>query len=835
MFKFATDMNKTIRVLIIAILTSTVITENKYTWCKMNNTLIVPYNNVTLKNDSIIWTNGESSKKYSKSTYRKVDVGFELCICAVESCVYKCCKENEFYVHNECKVLDDSINFTFRVPKSINGSGFMEEYNESHFHIVYGRPKCLKSKYRLNPYNKSTDIFHISQTGLLIKSTNNKPVETDQYCVESFLSSNFRVLPLVCFQPKDDLVDDSIQINLVFTVALFIAYSGLILIQINFFQLHQIVCHVLAYIVQFAFLASFFWLNVMCFDLWQTFSNCKPLRENGKKIQYEKFTKHSIYAWGCPSAISIISLYIELSPHIPKSIIRPEFGRENCWFYLISISNIFGNGNFNNSSTWCKMNKTLVLPLDNVTLMGDALWTKDQQPKTYPKSAYRKVKSGYKLCICEVEQCFRKCCRNNSIYGPNGCIKRNESTYPTFKIPKFVNAFGFIGEHEENRFHILYGKPKCNTSLYVLEPQKKTNDYFNITNTGLLIQQNGDKISDQLYCMDYIYDSSFRVLPLVCKKSENLTIKNVQKNKKSFVMTIISRVALILSLICCFATFLVYSLIRELRNLHGKNLMCYVGSLSLSYINLFIASTDPFKKPQHICIVIALTFQFSFLASFFWLNVMCLDLWRTFRLIRIHTKERDSRQFIFYSIYAWGCPIIILIVTLSIELSSNIVKATLRPQFGRKGCWFYSKTAELLYYYGPIGILLTSNLLMFIYTAVLIMVTQIKNSKILQGSESDSNKNKKTIRFTLYFKLFFIMGLNWLTDIFSWASGQHHPIWRLTDIGNASQGLLIFYIFVCNKKVMKLIKKNFISKTERNTHLNITAITDSNLVDMQSL
>lgn len=55
-----------------------------------------------------------------------------------------------------------------------------------------------------------------------------------------------------------------------------------------------------------------------------------------------------------------------------------------------------------------------------------------------------------------------------------------------------------------------------------------------------------------------------------------------------------------------------------------------------------------------------------------------------------------------------------------------------------KLCMLYisAKTATLFYFYGPAAILLFSNLLMFIYTTVII-VKHMRNARVLNGSESN--------------------------------------------------------------------------------------------------
>lgn len=70
-------------------------------------------------------------------------------------------------------------------------------------------------------------------------------------------------------------------------------------------------------------------------------------------------------------------------------------------------------------------------------------------------------------------------------------------------------------------------------------------------------------------------------------------------------------------------------------------------------------------------------------------------------------------------------------------------------------------------------------------------------------------RNILYFRFMLYLKLFIVMGVNWLAEIISWASGSDGSelVWYVTDIGNSLQGVLIFLIFVCKKRVLNLLNK----------------------------
>lgn len=70
----------------------------------------------------------------------------------------------------------------------------------------------------------------------------------------------------------------------------------------------------------------------------------------------------------------------------------------------------------------------------------------------------------------------------------------------------------------------------------------------------------------------------YQVLPVVCSPEQ---MENEQLGGNMFYT-----IGMFLSLPFLFSTFLVYALIRELRNLHGKSLMCHVATLLVAYTSL---------------------------------------------------------------------------------------------------------------------------------------------------------------------------------------------------------------------------------------------------------
>lgn len=109
---------------------------------------------------------------------------------------------------------------------------------------------------------------------------------------------------------------------------------------------------------------------------------------------------------------------------------------------------------------------------------------------------------------------------------------------------------------------------------------------------------------------------------------------------------------MIFSLPFLIITFAVYGFIPELRNLHGKSLMCYVLSLTILYVSLSIVQLegDVFMPESLPCISIGYVVYISVLLCFFWLNVMCFDIWSTFRYANF-ISQNSLRRLIFSEVF----------------------------------------------------------------------------------------------------------------------------------------------------------------------------------------
>jgi G protein-coupled receptor Mth (Methuselah protein) len=251
------------------------------------------------------------------------------------------------------------------------------------------------------------------------------------------------------------------------------------------------------------------------------------------------------------------------------------------------------------------------------------------------------------------------------------------------------------------------------------------------------------------------------------------------------VRLVVFPILLFLSSVALFLTILVYGIIPEFKNLPGKILLCLsltlLGAMSILLLIQLIGSIDVIPKP--FCTLSAVLLQFFFLSSFSWMTVMSFDICQTFRslnsngrhLYRTESKNIDQRmyktRFLFYSLCAWGGPMVSSALTfvLDSELMSN--SWLLKPRFGETSCWFYGDLEILIYFYGPIAVLILVNLAMFLSTVRFLSVFQEKMRSKSTALRKHSVAQTAAVysqgreRLELYARVFVIMGVSWVFEI----------------------------------------------------------------------
>ncbi|XP_014254265.1 G-protein coupled receptor Mth2-like isoform X1 [Cimex lectularius] len=394
----------------------------------------------------------------------------------------------------------------------------------------------------------------------------------------------------------------------------------------------------------------------------------------------------------------------------------------------------------------------------------------------------------------------RKCCPQDFIFDQGKCSGSNE----TFVLPQ-IHTWPGLRPSNESVPKLSYGFPVCNTFMYYLDPYEDPSEKFTLLDTGWLVRGDGRKDPPGQYCFDVIAHEN-GVRPVVCFLGDDEEPEDAEAKG----MFAVYPVGMLVSIPFLLVTFFVYAIFKQLRSLHGYCLMSHVAALIASYSSLIVVQIASSTMDIQFCILLGFAVQFFFLATFFWLNVMCIDIYWAFSGIKLRgtASERDRKKLLAYSFYAWGMPLIILAVTVGVDYSDSIPSSSIfKPNMGKDRCFFKGRTATWTYFYGPMAVILFSNLILFSITAYRIWRHRRETAQSFHRGDSRRHDGNESERFNLYLKLFLVMGINWISELISFMFGKDVPqyLWYITDITNTLQGVFIFLIFVWKKRVRKLL------------------------------
>lgn len=342
-------------------------------------------------------------------------------------------------------------------------------------------------------------------------------------------------------------------------------------------------------------------------------------------------------------------------------------------------------------------------------------------------------------------------------------------------------------------------------------------DYIIFVNSSLYLPHYEIFAKPSSYCLAIVdKENEFQVT--ICSETSYEVEAQLQayyRYKKS----IIYMSTRIISALIVMPIFLVYTILPELRNVHGFMLRNYCLALAVGNVIgsvTYDVKADDVSYPA--CVVIAILQYFGFISCFFWLMTMSFDTWWTFRelcSVERNVKQRERRKLIYYSIFAWGSPFILSIVTIIMDFFPEYVPQILRPEFQLGDCFFASIETFELYFFGIRSVSTAGSVCLSILTALKIASYEKDAGHRLTSSESKRfNDNKKW--FSLYLKLFImqfiLMGISWLmVTVFLNISSKiiYFYLFLISSLLDILQDLCTFIIFICKKKIKLLLLKRF--------------------------
>lgn len=380
-------------------------------------------------------------------------------------------------------------------------------------------------------------------------------------------------------------------------------------------------------------------------------------------------------------------------------------------------------------------------------------------------------------CICKLKPCINICCPWGQIYNYTECQKdtNTKQKWPEPLINVTLNNGSVQSVNIYEQFVVQSFRP-C-TEMFSLVPEVNSYDTFQLYENGTLFREDDQHyIFKNEFCLvpTSINDTDlyYTINPANCDMfHENTTVKIINgfgKYKMSKAKTVHIQLyilyvqinpdaslttmfmffpfatAMLFSIPFMLLTIAVYLLIPELRNQHGKSLVCYLVGLTVGYsllcCLLLVEGIDPLSLS---CKMFGYTTYFFFMSAFFWLNVISFDLWHNFRGTRGINRFQEKKRFLLYSLYSWGLALMFLIFTILAQEYTEWPDY-LKPGIGGgQFCWLdMTNWSAMFYFFGPIMAIIVANTVMFVMTAIKIHSVQREMARII--AREDSTRNLRT-------------------------------------------------------------------------------------------
>lgn len=273
------------------------------------------------------------------------------------------------------------------------------------------------------------------------------------------------------------------------------------------------------------------------------------------------------------------------------------------------------------------------------------------------------------------------------------------------------------------------------------------------------------------------------------------------------VMERVSYILLWISVAAMLVVLLTYIAFGSLRNLPGCNTMNLTFSVTIMQITFLFGQRD--RVTGIACKIVAHLLHYEILCCFMWMNVMAFDLYKTFGNKNILSNIRSKRKYLpRYMAYAYLSPVVIILTTSLLDIFAP--ESRFAPNYGLgNGCWITKQYSAVLFFAVPLAAIMCLNFLLFLLTVL--AMRSVKNLLNLENQKSQRGRND----VFLYAKMALVIGLTWSVSFAAAYTDEcilFGKILRdLFIVLNTLQGVFIFWVFVCNRRIYELYKKAFVN------------------------
>ncbi|XP_065334495.1 uncharacterized protein LOC135935855 [Cloeon dipterum] len=252
----------------------------------------------------------------------------------------------------------------------------------------------------------------------------------------------------------------------------------------------------------------------------------------------------------------------------------------------------------------------------------------------------------------------------------------------------------------------------------------------------------------------------------------------------------------LLSSILLILTVVAYTLSPQIESFHRKSVIFYAAyqaaNFSAMTVHIYFSGNALVKSR---CFFIGYIGLYSHLASMFWLNSLCIDIFFAYKGV----LRKGSNYFAKFAAYSTCLPIPIVAVALYFNLIINEF-SFFNPEMEDGICWTDNLNAEWIYNFGPTLILLLANL------GLLSATCAIRGKPVRTSEETDQTVPQEKERRRTYLILTLLAFQPFINE----ANPFFYDDSMMVAIFGASRGVLVFLLLVCaDKYVRKSLSSRF--------------------------
>lgn len=217
-----------------------------------------------------------------------------------------------------------------------------------------------------------------------------------------------------------------------------------------------------------------------------------------------------------------------------------------------------------------------------------------------------------------------KCCGPHQIYSSS-----NATATPCITVPSSNPLFNkqlLEGAYVD----LTYKFPDCASNEFAIAGPFINGNHY--PTTGDVRTDSGKIFHSHQYCLDHVQSERYEGVKIFTCSEHYAISPAITSQHQDDARFAIYSIGLLISVLFLFATLAVgFLLISNHHVLHWRCQTNYVICLLIGDLLLAITQLAGNSITGASCIVIAHLMHFFFLATFFWLNTMCFNIWWTFR------------------------------------------------------------------------------------------------------------------------------------------------------------------------------------------------------------